>query len=1741
MNNRCKFLIILFLIFTIANLNVQAEKYKGSIVKKSPKASADCYPPAKNTNLALNNVRAYLKTNGTMWFDESRAQYEVPKGSGKTSLFSSSLWIGGRNLPHGNGVLYFAGMRFGQIGNDFWTGPLQVQDFSIEPGSCSYYDKFYTMTRVEVERHILAFIENDAAYMANIPKSILEWPAHGRAGESRYLAPFFKVGEGDVNTYEPELGDYPYYDLDNELCPWTPINIEKAKKCPWINEFEECDNFSATENTAGLPLPRERVDTKINYGTDNKMIYADHVLKGDETVFWFLNDRGAPHTETSCPNSIGLEIRAQAFAFATNNELNKMTFYSYEIINRGNITLYDTYFSQWCDPDLGWADDDYVGCDVIRGLGYCYNGTEYDGIGQLWAYGENPPAVGLDFFQGPYIDADGADNPHFRKELANINGNPEEIEYCKRYVQHIFDNPDIFNINDDNLLDKFLVLDKFFGDTVIKDTVRWNDQFAINGVNFGDGIVDNERFGMRAFTYHDNETGPKGDPRNYTEYYNYLTGKWTNAQPFVYGGDGFQGSDILCNFVFPKGTDYCNWGTSGINPGEQYNNGGKTGNWTEKTPDGNIQGQPNKPKDRRFMQSAGPFTLRQGACNYITVGVPWARALQGGVEASLTLLMVADDKCQALFENCFKILDGPDAPNVTIREYDQKLILLLTNSPLSNNKNEDYIEADNLIPENRYDITTHLDTIGMGKDTVLVSYITDTITYDRNYRFEGYQIFQVTGPEVGAIDLENPDLARLIRQYDIVNFDEKGNPIGRLINWEFSEELQLDVPKEMVAGGNIGIQHSFEVTQDAFATGNTQLVNYKTYYFIAVAYAYNEYWPYSTDPTIDPYGVHGQKFPYLRGRKTAEGKSVTPVAAIPHPPTVHGGGATLYSDYGSIPYITRIDGQGNGGIALDLMPETIDKIINGGDKGDYRVRELNYDKNAGPLNIKVIDPLRVKPLDFTLIIKDTIYNSKYVKESVKNKTDVTNDAFWVLTIDNVTDEELIEIGLVDAKGLPIREFISQTSIGQSYEQIIMPLGISVNIYNTDFAAKDPKINKYMDRLLTIGYRHDVFRIKQQFFQTEKIDVNNDIIFENNGPQWITGLIDDNVNLPSNWIRSGSYNLGPWTGNSQTVSGDFELERLEDFHYPSKYLVGQGRDTPPEDRGFKDYLGGFGTVCGGTWAPYVLSSPYDNGPQAKYTAPEPILTSDASGKLTYREPSYDATSSDDQKGLNNYYNFKGLSHFRAQPGYNQTMTNLYSINVVLTSDQSKWTRCIVLEACQDRTKSEGGALKHEPRKHTSVKKDGSPDYDSKDGFGIDGTEGMGWFPGYAINIETGERLNIMFAENSDEELNAFPSRVNGRDMLFNPTSTYAITKYDLDLDMGGYVIPAGTPISKQEYDALYEAFNPKVLYEGLGIERVWGGMHYVYVCNSTGNTSSMHYISAELSGILIDTAFLRMGRRNFNLRDTVISMNHGGAFSNPLWIDWGGYLDNEHKYPVYDCGPYDEGKWLVQKFKQVLAFPETNTNEGADIIQRKFNKMQLFNNVMYTHIPMLPDDETLQKQWMSCDVTYKIRVTRPYMRYISRWYESPELRDMAYSVPDEYEQYKGYPVYKLSTKGLEPTFNDSRLYQSILDNINIVPNPYYCASLYEGNTLQTVVKIINLPTDLKNNSPVTINIYTVSGILVRTLTKGDSETSYVNWDLKNYANIPIASGVYIIHVNCPGIGERMLKFFCTMRQTDLNTF
>ena len=48
---------------------------------------------------------------------------------------------------------------------------------------------------------------------------------------------------------------------------------------------------------------------------------------------------------------------------------------------------------------------------------------------------------------------------------------------------------------------------------------------------------------------------------------------------------------------------------------------------------------------------------------------------------------------------------------------------------------------------------------------------------------------------------------------------------------------------------------------------------------------------------------------------------------------------------------------------------------------------------------------------------------------------------------------------------------------------------------------------------------------------------------------------------------------------------------------------------------------------------------------------------------------------------------------------------------------------------------------------------------------------------------------------------------------------------------------------------------------------------------------------------------------------------------------------------------------------------------------------------------------------------------------------------------------------------------------------------------------------------------------------------DQITPAIEWDLNNNKGIPVASGVYLIHIEAEGLGERVIKWFGVARQFD----
>lgn len=124
---------------------------------------------------------------------------------------------------------------------------------------------------------------------------------------------------------------------------------------------------------------------------------------GDEVLWCVSNDLDASRsTFTYGTLPMGLEMQTTVFAFNRTGDLGDMVFKKYLLINKGDLTLRDVVLGYWSDTDLGFANDDFTGCDTVLSLGYTYNGDNDDED----AYGPNPPANGYDFFQGPIVPSE---------------------------------------------------------------------------------------------------------------------------------------------------------------------------------------------------------------------------------------------------------------------------------------------------------------------------------------------------------------------------------------------------------------------------------------------------------------------------------------------------------------------------------------------------------------------------------------------------------------------------------------------------------------------------------------------------------------------------------------------------------------------------------------------------------------------------------------------------------------------------------------------------------------------------------------------------------------------------------------------------------------------------------------------------------------------------------------------------------------------------------------------------------------------------------------------------------------------------------------------------------------------------------------------------------------------------------------------------------------------------------------
>ena len=167
-------------------------------------------------------------------------------------------------------------------------------------------------------------------------------------------------------------------------------------------------------------------------------------------------------------------------------------------------------------------------------------------------------------------------------------------------------------------------------------------------------------------------------------------------------------------------------------------------------------------------------------------------------------------------------------------------------------------------------------------------------------------------------------------------------------------------------------------------------------------------------------------------------------------------------------------------------------------------------------------------------------------------------------------------------------------------------------------------------------------------------------------------------------------------------------------------------------------------------------------------------------------------------------------------------------------------------------------------------------------------------------------------------------------------------------------------------------------------------------------------------------------------------------------------------------------------------------------------------------------KTLREGLVPGEAIVKLRVDNPYQT----WFQDNNAGKRT-----------GHPKYQFKIQGRQALPLSQAQIETALDSIKVVPNPYYGFSQYETSQFTNTIKITNLP------GKCTVTIYSLDGKFIRQYQRNETYAPYIQisdaleWDLKNNKGIPVASGVYLIHVAAPGMGERTVKWFGIARQFD----
>ena len=299
---------------------------------------AQTYPTFTNSvNIDVNNIKAAHLLHGDQWWNPALGTDACEYPKASGKNVSGAATLWMSGYDAQNN-LHVAAQTYRQNGNDYWPGPIDTSSaLSTKYATSQKWAHFWLINKTSLD----SFRALATHTTANTPQNILEWPAKGNPNAR---------GAGSAALT-----------ISGDLAPFIDVNND--------------GNYNALDGD-----------------------YPD--MKGDQMIWWLINDKGVTHTESN-GLPMGVEIQNRVYAYKRGTLIDNVVYYEYTITNKSANTYSQMRLGLNDDVDLGYAFDDYIGFDSARRLGFVYNGTSVDGSGQAGSYGFNIPAAGVTFVAMP--------------------------------------------------------------------------------------------------------------------------------------------------------------------------------------------------------------------------------------------------------------------------------------------------------------------------------------------------------------------------------------------------------------------------------------------------------------------------------------------------------------------------------------------------------------------------------------------------------------------------------------------------------------------------------------------------------------------------------------------------------------------------------------------------------------------------------------------------------------------------------------------------------------------------------------------------------------------------------------------------------------------------------------------------------------------------------------------------------------------------------------------------------------------------------------------------------------------------------------------------------------------------------------------------------------------------------------------------------------------------------------------